>query len=92
MDSHKSVKIYPPHGTHFARCEPQFCSYRVANLLKRKGLAVVVGERPLTLRIHREAVANLFFTAWNSRSKDGTASFSTSGSSLKVGRLRPERA
>jgi hypothetical protein len=62
------VKILAPETAEFARCEPVFVSFQLANKLKRSGMAIVVNERPFVLRLRLHAVSYLNFTVWSSPS------------------------
>ncbi len=85
LHSSNCVKVLAPSTAEFSNCEPVFVTYRVANQLKRRGMATAINKKqPLVLRLRPRAVSYLVFTSWAAKS-DGV--YSTSGGTMKFQRL-----
>jgi hypothetical protein len=68
LDHSKCVKILAPATNEFAKCEPVFVTYQIANRLKRSGMATVINQRPFVLRLRLHAVSYMHFQVWSPQS------------------------
>ncbi|MGH7745184.1 MAG: hypothetical protein ACREQ5_10350 [Candidatus Dormibacteria bacterium] len=78
------MKVFPPDGKDFQERRPVFVDFRTANRLIRAGKVFVIRDRPIELRLKKEAAHILDFVTWSHVS----AGYVMSGVLMDVAQIR----